>query len=94
MSPYLPKEVLQALIAPVTFFAFYQSPDDYHGRWIVSSFLRLIRMMSFVIAFTLPAVYIATISFHSAILPIEPGTHNQEIIAEHPLSCTCRGNVT
>ncbi|WP_340386357.1 spore germination protein [Paenibacillus sp. FSL E2-0151] len=60
-----------ALIAPVTFFAFYQSPDDYHGRWIVSSFLRLIRMMSFVIAFTLPAVYIATISFHSAILPIE-----------------------
>jgi len=60
-----------ALIAPVTFFAFYQSPDDYHGRWIVSSFLRLIRMMSFIIAFTLPAVYIATISFHSAILPIE-----------------------
>ncbi|RAW12789.1 spore germination protein [Paenibacillus taichungensis] len=60
-----------ALIAPVTFFAFYQSPDDYHGRWMVSSFLRLIRMMSFIIAFTLPAVYIATISFHSAILPLE-----------------------
>lgn len=59
------------LIAPVTFFAFYQSPDDYHGRWMVSSFLRLIRMMSFIIAFTLPAIYIATISFHSAILPLE-----------------------
>lgn len=60
-----------ALIAPVTFFSFYQSPDDYHGRWIISSFLRLIRMMSFIIAFTLPAVYIATISFHWAILPVE-----------------------
>ncbi|ASR46945.1 spore germination protein [Paenibacillus kribbensis] len=60
-----------ALIAPVSFFAFYQSPDDYHGRWIISSFLRMIRMVSFLIAFTLPAVYIATIAFHSAILPLE-----------------------
>lgn len=60
-----------ALIAPVSFFAFYQSPDDYNGRWIISSFLRMIRMMSFLIAFTLPAIYIATVSFHSAILPLE-----------------------
>ncbi|WP_431091413.1 spore germination protein [Paenibacillus sp. 8b26] len=60
-----------ALIAPVSFFAFYQSPDDYNGRWIISSFLRMIRMMSFLIAFTLPAIYIATIAFHSAILPLE-----------------------
>jgi len=60
-----------ALIAPVTFFAFYQSPDDYHGRWPISSFLRFIRMVSFMIAFTLPAVYIATITFHWAILPLE-----------------------
>lgn len=28
-------------------------------------------MVSFLIAFTLPAVYIATIAFHSAILPLE-----------------------
>ncbi|MBJ8193851.1 spore germination protein, partial [Bacillus cereus] len=30
-----------------------------------------IRMMSFLIAFTLPAIYIATIAFHPAILPLE-----------------------
>jgi len=58
-----------ALILPVTFFAFYQSPDDYHGRWIVGSFVRLIRLVSFIIASLIPALYIAVIGFHPEILP-------------------------
>ncbi|WP_425484672.1 spore germination protein [Kroppenstedtia pulmonis] len=60
-----------ALIKPVTLFAFYQSPDDYYNRWIVSSFVRLIRLVSFFIAFLLPAAYIATVAFHPVILPLE-----------------------
>ncbi len=36
-----------ALIVPVTLFAFYQSPDDYNNRWIVGSFVRMIRLVSF-----------------------------------------------
>lgn len=60
-----------ALIVPTTFFAFYQTPDDYHSRWIVGSFIRMIRMVSFLIAFLLPAFYISTISFHADILPID-----------------------
>nr|WP_028403400.1 spore germination protein [Ectobacillus panaciterrae] len=60
-----------ALIFPVTLFAFYQTPDDYHSRWIVGSFVRLIRLLSFLIAFQLPAFYIATVSFHPEILPVE-----------------------
>ncbi|WP_425270970.1 spore germination protein [Paenibacillus ferrarius] len=58
-----------ALILPVTFFAFYQSPDDYHSRWIVGSFIRLIRLVSFIIASLGPALYIAIIGFHPEILP-------------------------
>ncbi|WP_244163147.1 spore germination protein [Paenibacillus pectinilyticus] len=58
-----------ALILPVTFFAFYQSPDDYHSRWIVGSFIRLIRLGSFFIASIVPALYIAIIGFHPEILP-------------------------
>lgn len=58
-----------ALILPVTFFAFYQSPDDYHSRWIAGSFVRLIRLMSFIIASLIPALYIAVIGFHPEILP-------------------------
>jgi len=58
-----------ALIMPVTFFAFYQSADDYSFRSIQASFLRLIRLFSFVIAIGLPAYYIAVVSFHFEVIP-------------------------
>ncbi|MFS0687742.1 spore germination protein [Sporosarcina sp. 179-K 8C2 HS] len=60
-----------ALIAPISFFSFYQSPDDFNGRVIVGSFFRLLRIMSLVMAIYLPAFYIAVVGFHSEILPIE-----------------------
>ena len=59
-----------ALIVPVTLFAFYQSPDDYNNRWIVGSFVRMIRLVSFN-CLSLPAIYIATVAFHPDVLPIE-----------------------
>ncbi|PGS83532.1 spore germination protein [Bacillus cereus] len=60
-----------ALIMPVNFFSFYQSPDDYNSRWLVGSFFRLIRLISFFIAISLPAIYIAVIGFHFEVLPNE-----------------------
>ncbi|WP_232697096.1 spore germination protein [Brevibacillus daliensis] len=58
-----------ALIMPVTFFAFYQSPDDYSFRSLQGSFLRFIRLFSFVISIGLPAYYIAVVSFHYEVIP-------------------------
>ncbi|MCM3626649.1 spore germination protein [Paenibacillus glycanilyticus] len=58
-----------ALVLPITFFSFYQSPDDYNNRWITGSFYRLVRMISFMLAISLPAIYIAIVSFHSEVLP-------------------------
>lgn len=60
-----------ALIAPVTFFSFYQSPEDYNARVLVGSFYRIVRMLSFLTAVFLPAIYIATISFHFEVMPLE-----------------------
>ncbi|HET7657273.1 MAG TPA: spore germination protein [Bacillales bacterium] len=60
-----------ALIMPVTFFAFYQSPDDYNSRWITGTFIRLIRLMSFIIAIGLPGFYIAISGFHFEVIPDE-----------------------
>jgi spore germination protein KA len=60
-----------AMILPVTLFAFYQTPDDYNGRWMIGSFIRLIRLASLLIAFQLPAIYIAIVGFHPEILPFE-----------------------
>lgn len=59
------------LILPVTFFAFYQSPEDYNSRWYIGSILRLIRVASFIFALGLPSLYIATVSFHPEVLPAE-----------------------
>ncbi|WP_349769324.1 spore germination protein [Bacillus sp. NTK071] len=59
------------LIMPVTFFSFYQSPEDYNSRWYIGSVLRIIRITSFIFALALPSIYIATVSFHSEILPAE-----------------------
>lgn len=60
-----------ALIGPVTFFSFYQSPDDYNGRVLVGSFYRIVRLFSFITAVFLPAFYIAIVSFHFEILSLE-----------------------
>ncbi|MGN7233708.1 spore germination protein [Priestia megaterium] len=60
-----------ALLFPVTFFAFYQSPDDYSSRWIIGTFIRSIRHASFLISIILPAFYIAVIAFHFEVLPDE-----------------------
>jgi spore germination protein KA len=58
------------LILPITFFSFYQSSDDYNSRWITGSFFRFIRLISFIMAICLPAIYIATVTYHSEVLPM------------------------
>lgn len=60
-----------ALIAPTTFFTFYQSPDDYNSRWYFGSFVRFLRILGFLISIALPALYIAIVSFHYEVLPTE-----------------------
>jgi len=57
------------LTVPVTFFMFFQSPDDYYLRSMVSSFLRLLRLVTFFISMTLPALYVAVTTFHIELLP-------------------------
>ncbi|MFD4705864.1 spore germination protein [Gottfriedia sp. NPDC058432] len=73
-------------IMPATFFMFFQTPDDYNGRVLVGSFLRIIRLFSFFLCITLPAVYISVISFGYEILPYELVTTIQNSIEFVPFS--------
>jgi spore germination protein len=59
------------LIAPATFFCFFKSMDDYTSRWLVASFMRLLRFVGFIIAIFLPATYIAVIAFHFEVIPLK-----------------------
>jgi spore germination protein len=59
------------LIGPMTFSAFFQTVDDYNLRWVVASFIRLLRFAAFFIAVFTPALYIAMISFHYEVVPLQ-----------------------
>lgn len=58
-----------ALIAPITFFSFFQSPEDYYQRFDIASFVRAIRYGAYVVSMLLPAIYIAVTTFHQEMLP-------------------------
>ncbi len=60
-----------AIIAPASFFSFFQSTDDYNLRFWSGSFFRLLRLFCFWGTLTLPALYIAVISFHLEIIPYD-----------------------
>lgn len=59
------------LIAPITLFHLFQSPEDYINRWMVASFLRSIRYLSYFISLTLIPVYVAFATHHYQMIPLQ-----------------------
>lgn len=59
------------LIAPVSFFSFFQALDDYSSNWMVGSLIRTIRLLGALLAIFLPALYIAITSFHYFMVPLD-----------------------
>ncbi|WP_145409450.1 spore germination protein [Paenibacillus xylanexedens] len=57
------------LIAPTTFFAMLQSPEDYYQRYIISSFIRWLRSLFLIISLLLPSLYVAVLTFHQEMVP-------------------------
>ncbi|WP_217595427.1 spore germination protein [Cohnella sp. GbtcB17] len=57
------------LLVPALFVQYFQSPEDYYHRWDVSSLIRMIRYMGFLIALVGPSVYIAVTTFHQEMIP-------------------------
>lgn len=58
-----------ALIVPTTLAAFFQSPEDYYSRNILSTFIRFIRLFAGIVSVLAPAAYIAITSFNPGIIP-------------------------
>ncbi len=57
------------LVLPANFLMFLQSPDDYNEVWPIGSFIRLLRMLSFLASIFLPGIYVAVLNFHPELLP-------------------------
>nr|WP_306439350.1 spore germination protein [Paenibacillus sp. tmac-D7] len=60
-----------ALIAPITLFHLFQSPEDYINRWLVASALRCLRYFSFFLSITLIPMYVALTTHHYQMLPLQ-----------------------
>ncbi|KRE73968.1 spore germination protein [Paenibacillus sp. Soil750] len=58
------------IILPVTFWSFFQSPDDYQVSWLIGTFFRLLRISCLFVTIGLPAVYVAVSAFNPQLLPI------------------------
>ncbi len=59
------------ILAPAVLFSFYQASEDYYQNWLISSFVRFLRTVSGLIAFTLPGLYVAVTMYDPSMLPAE-----------------------
>ncbi len=57
------------LLCPGLFPEFFQSSEDYYQRTVISSMIRWLRIVAFIIALTLPSIYIALSTFHPELIP-------------------------
>jgi len=58
------------LTIPYLFIENFQSDDDYYINYYFSSICRLLRLLAFFIATSLPALYVSLATFHQEMLPI------------------------
>ncbi|OAS21619.1 spore germination protein [Paenibacillus oryzisoli] len=58
-----------ALIAPMGLFSLLQSAEDYYQNVIMSTFIRLLRYVFFIISMLLPSAYVAITTFHQEMIP-------------------------
>ncbi|MDR6550626.1 spore germination protein KA [Paenibacillus qinlingensis] len=60
----------EVTILPVSFWSFFQSPDDYQISWWIGSVFRLLRILCFFIGLGLPGLYVSLVSFQTYVLPL------------------------
>lgn len=58
-----------ALMVPATIGMFLTSNEDYYQRYDISSFLKILRTVAFLISLTLPGFYVSLLTFHQEMIP-------------------------
>jgi spore germination protein KA len=57
------------LTLPYIFLEYFQSSEDYYNSFIYGSFNRMIRIAAFFLSTSIPAMYVALVSFHQEMIP-------------------------
>lgn len=56
-------------VLPITWSHLLKSDEDYFIHWFIASGLRLLRLLGFIMAMTLPALYVAITTYHQELIP-------------------------
>ncbi|MCY6369060.1 spore germination protein [Clostridium ganghwense] len=59
------------LTIPFIFTEYFQSSEDYNNNFVYGSFNRILRISGFILATSVPAVYVALVTFHQELIPRE-----------------------
>ncbi|MDD9313598.1 spore germination protein [Cytobacillus firmus] len=57
------------LVVPAVLVDFFSIAEDYYQNFMMGSFLRIIRYLSFMIALITPSLYVGILTFHHELLP-------------------------
>lgn len=59
------------LTVPFLFMEYFQSPEDYYHGFMYSSLNRIIRIFGFFFSTSVPALYLAIVTYHHELIPAE-----------------------
>lgn len=59
------------LVVPTLLVDFFVATEDYYQPFLMASFIRMIRYISFMIAMLLPGLYVAISTFHHELMPTQ-----------------------
>lgn len=59
----------EALTAPLIFIESFQASDDYYTHYFASNIGRLLRILCFFLTISIPAIYVALLTFHKQMMP-------------------------
>ncbi len=58
-----------AMTLPFLFLEYFQTGDDYYINYVYGTISRLLRILGFVLTISIPAVYLALVTYHYEIIP-------------------------
>ena len=60
-----------SFVVPALFVQFIQAPEDYYEKSFFSSYIRILRYIALLIAISLPALYIALLTYQPELIPYD-----------------------
>lgn len=78
-----------AVTVPYVFMEYFHAPDDYYSDAYYATFNRALRFAGFIMTISLPAIYLALVTFHHEMLPVKTLMSAAQSRTGMPMSTLC-----